>query len=158
MHFFLKLEDTYVDMSTQLMYRYQKYSADISRAGAHLSPHLMDDFPVVIGWAFREVAAFFSPSTPPVYLWAAGVIAELPSLPIYREISRKYSKINPISRSPAFYLQSPAKESFCCIFYAYFSICICRRTVLPVVSHLCTRKVPRAAKRRLYKTHIIELF
>ena len=40
-------------------------------------------------------------------------MAELPSLPIYREISRKYTKINPISRSPAFDLQSPAKESFC---------------------------------------------
>ena len=59
---------------------------------------------------------------------------ELPSLPIYREISRKYSKINPISRSPGFDLQSPAKESFC-LFYAYFSI-FCRRTVLPAVSHL----------------------
>ena len=46
---------------------------------------------------------------------------ELPSLPIYREISRKYSKINSISRSPAFDLQSPAKES---VFSAYFSICL----------------------------------
>ena len=41
------------------------------------------------------------------------LVTELPSLPIYREISRKYSKINPISRSPGFDLQSPAKESFC---------------------------------------------
>ena len=47
--------------------------------------------------------------------------AELPSLPIYREIFREYSKISPISRSPAFDLQSPAKDSFC-LFYAYFSI------------------------------------
>ena len=60
--------------------------------------------------------------------------AELPSLPINREISRKYSKINPISRSPAFDLQSPAKESFC-LFYAYVSI-FYRCTVLPAVNHL----------------------
>ena len=76
--------------------------------------------------------------------------AELPSLPIYREISRKYFKINPISRSPAFDLQSPSKESFCCLFYAYFSIFICRRTVLPAVSHLryTVRKVPRAEPKQ----------
>ena len=63
------------------------------------------------------------------------VKAELPSLPIYREISRKYSKINPISRSPGFDLQSPAKESFC-LFYANFFFFFGRRTVLPAVSHL----------------------
>ena len=61
--------------------------------------------------------------------------AELPSLPIYREISRKYSKINPISRSPGFDLQSPAKESFC-LFLRVFFYLFCRRTLLPAVSHL----------------------
>ena len=61
--------------------------------------------------------------------------AELPSVPIYREISRKYSKINPISRSPAFDLQSPAKNRFVFLLYAYVSI-FCRRTVLPAVSRL----------------------
>ena len=60
---------------------------------------------------------------------------ELPSLPIYREISRKYSKINPISRSPGFDLQSPAKESFCIFLRVFFDF-FCRRTVLPAVSHL----------------------
>ena len=59
--------------------------------------------------------------------------AELPSLPIYREISRKYSKINSISRSPAFDLQSPAKESVCLrVLFDFF----CRPTVLPAGSHL----------------------
>ena len=60
---------------------------------------------------------------------------ELPSLPIYREISRKFSKINTISRSPDFDLQSPAKESFCIFLRVIFDF-ICRRTVLPAVSHL----------------------
>ena len=62
-------------------------------------------------------------------------VAQLPSLSIYREISRKYTKINPISRSPAFDLQSSAKVSLC-LFYVYFSNSFCRRTVLPAVSHL----------------------
>ena len=60
-------------------------------------------------------------------------VAELPSLPIYREISRKYSQINSISRSPAFDLQSPAKES---VFTRIFRFCFGRPTVLPAVSHL----------------------
>ena len=61
---------------------------------------------------------------------------ELPSLPIYWEISRKYSKISPISRSPGFDLQSPAKRIVLSFFYAYFPIFFGRRTVLLAVSHL----------------------
>ena len=57
-------------------------------------------------------------------------MSELPSLPIYREISRKYSKINPISRSAGFDLQSSAKES-CCLFTGIFHF-FGRRTVSTV--------------------------
>ena len=85
---------------------------------------------------------------------------ELPSLPINREISRKYSKINPISRSPAFDLQSPAEESF----VSFFVFTRIFRFVWPAHSFASCESSTVHGKCReqraetIYKTHIIEHF